>query len=64
MKIEIEIPAPPDGYSVPERKPIFLPFSNTLILVGQAWVRAADVLQYGGCIHICCRKLEVNDGMG
>lgn len=57
MNITINIPSPPEGYSTPVRQPIYLPFGDTLILIGVCWVRATDNLQTGGDTHICCNKL-------
>jgi len=57
MKIEIEIPDPPEGYGIPYRRRIYLPFTeDTIILEGDRWVRAYDVLSLGGSTHICCHK--------
>jgi len=61
MKIEIEIPAPPEGYGKPCRKPLFKPFSDTIILIGDLWVLASNILIYGGSTYICAHK-EVKDG--
>jgi hypothetical protein len=58
MKITIDIVNPPEGYSVPERKPVYLPFGNIIILIGECWVRASDRLKYGGESHICCDKIK------
>jgi len=60
MKIEIEIPEPPKGYGTPERRPLYQPFWDTLILIGDDWVLASDVLWYGGSTHICAHR-EVKD---
>jgi len=56
MKITITIPAPPPGYTKPERQAVYLPFGSTLILVGECWVRAVDHLKSGGDTEICCHK--------
>ena len=63
MKIEIEIPDPPEGYRTPERKPLYHPFEDVVILTGDCWVLASDVLWHGGSTHICAHK-EVTDGLG
>ena len=60
MKIEIEIPDPPKGYGTPCRKPLYFPFGDDLILIGNAWVLASNVYFYGGETNICARK-EVKD---
>lgn len=57
MQITIEIEDPPKGYSTPERRPIYLPFGETIILIGGCWIRAVDELTLGGETHICCHKL-------
>lgn len=56
MKITVEIPDPPEGYTTPERKPVYRPFTGILILVGDYWTRAEDELVLGGCTYICCRE--------
>ena len=58
MKITIEIKPPPDGYSIPERRPVYLPFDDTLILIGDCWQRTSEVLTHGGESHICCRRIK------
>ena len=58
MEIKINITAPPDGYSIPEWRPIYLPFGDAKILIGECWVYASDELKYGGGWHIWCHALE------
>lgn len=58
MKITIEIPSPPKGYSVPERRSVYLPFDNTLILIGDTWVLGTDYFTVGGTKRICCFKIK------
>ncbi len=57
MKITIDIPEQPDGYSVPTWSPIYLPFGDAQMLVGSAWCLVKDHLKYGGGSHIWCYKL-------
>ena len=58
MIIVIEIPSPPNGYSIPERKPLYLPFGDALILIGNSWAKATDICgpDSGGEFHIWCNK--------
>jgi hypothetical protein len=58
IKIEIDIVAPPEGYSIPERRPIYLPFVGILILIGECWVRPMDEKTFAGAWHICCHKVK------
>jgi hypothetical protein len=58
--ISIQITAPPEGYSQAKWKPIYLPFGDNLILIGECWVRADTELKYGGGWHIWCSKLTDN----
>lgn len=61
MRITIDIEEPPEGYSIPERKPVYLPLDGILILIGSCWVRAVDELKLGGSTYICCHKLPVKN---
>lgn len=56
MKIEIEIKDPLKGCSIPTRRPVYLPFDDTFILLGNCWVRAIEELWFGGGVYICCHK--------
>ena len=56
MIMTIEIPNPPKGYANPKRRPLYIPYGNTIVLVGNSWVRAVDICgeSDGGRIHIYC----------
>ena len=62
MKITIEIPKQPEGFSVPRWCPIYLPFGTIRILVGKRWCWAIDELKHGGGSYIWCEKLTERDG--
>jgi len=59
IKITIKIVDSPTGYSKPERRPIYLPFTGIKILIGECWVNAEDWLRSGGESHICCVKIPI-----
>jgi len=60
MQITIEIKDPPNGYGTPKRGPIYLPIGSELVLIGNCWVRAADIIQSGGSTWIYAEKLADN----
>lgn len=48
MKIEIEIPDPPSGYTTPQRGPLWLPIRESLfVLIGENWVRGNQIISGG-----------------
>ena len=58
MEITIDIPSQPEGYSIPVRKAVYLPFGDMKILIGDAWFLASDQLELGGGSYIHCRKCK------
>ena len=56
MVITIEVKDPPEGYGTPKRGPIYLPIGDELVLIGEHWVRAVDVVKGGGSTWIYAEK--------
>ena len=66
MKIEIEIPDPPDGCTIPEYRPLWLPIDpRTYVLHGGGWWKADAVVGNGGAFWtvgaywIVCMKWRI-----
>ena len=60
MKIEIEIPDPPEGCSIPEYRPMWLPIDpRAYVLIGSSWWKADRETYTGGASWIVCLKLNL-----
>ncbi len=63
MIIEIEIPDPGKDYQKPERRPIYTSmFDHVIILIGEDWCRASDMLKLGGDVHIMAARKAKPEG--
>ena len=56
IEIKILVPCPPKGYFDPERRPIFKPFKDILILIDNHWEETTHHIIMSGEFFICCRK--------